>query len=339
MEILIVDDDEFSLSVLQDVLDRAGYEVRAARNGREGLEVLRTTDCRLVISDWMMPEMDGIQLCREVRSADLPGYVYFILLTGRDETEDVVEALSAGADDFLTKPFKPAELRVRVRAGERILALETRDVAIFAMAKLAESRDPETGAHLERIRHYSRLLAEQLSAQDKFARQADGGFVRLIFLTSPLHDIGKVGIPDSVLLKPGRLNDREFEIMKSHASIGAQTLAAAVRQYPSVLFLTMARDIALTHHERFDGGGYPRGLAGEAIPLAGRIVALADVYDALTSKRVYKEAFAHEVARGIILEERGKHFDADVVDAFVAAEAEFVAIRERFDELPLRAAA
>ena len=339
IQVLVVDDDDLSVEVLRQTLAQAGYEVLVARSGREALDVLHTSSCRLVISDWMMPEMDGLQLCRELRNSDLPGYVYVILLTARDEAQDVVEALSAGADDFLTKPFEPAELRVRVRAGERILSLETRDVAIFAMARLAESRDPETGAHLERIRHYSRLLARHLSEQGKFRDQIDAEYIRLVYLTSPLHDIGKVGIPDNVLLKPGRLTPAEFEIMKTHTSIGAETLEATVRQYPAVGFLTMARDIALTHHERFDGSGYPRGLEGYDIPLAGRIVALADVYDALTSKRVYKEAFPHNTTRSMILDERGKHFDPDVVDAFVATEEEFLAIRGRFADTEKLAAA
>ncbi len=339
IHVLIVDDDEFSVDVLRETLVQAGYEVHVARSGREALKVLGANPCRLVISDWMMPEMDGLELCREIRRADLPGYVYVILLTARDGGQDVVEALSAGADDFLTKPFEPAELRVRLRAGERVLSLETRDVAIFAMAKLAESRDPETGAHLERIRHYSRLLAQHLSEQEAFRQHVDAEYVRLIFLTSPLHDIGKVGIPDSVLLKPGRLSDREFEIMKTHTTIGAETLAAAVRQYPEVRFLTMAHEIALAHHERFDATGYPRGLTGEDIPLAGRVVALADVYDALTSKRVYKQAFTHDITRSMILEENGRHFDPDIVDAFVVNEERFLAIRDRFADTAALAAA
>jgi putative two-component system response regulator len=285
-----------------------------------------------------MPEMTGIELCKHVRAEDLPGYVYFILLTAHDQPDDIVNGLTAGADDFVTKPFHPSELVARIRTGERVLSLETREVAIFAMAKLAESRDVETGHHLERVRSYCRLLAEEMASGDKFRNDIDPEFIRLIYLTSPLHDIGKIGIPDSVLLKPGRLNDREFEIMKMHTTLGAQTLEAALRMFPGVKFLEMARDIAASHHERIDGTGYPLGLSGDDIPLCARIVALADVYDALSSKRVYKSAMSHEVAKSIIVNESSGHFDADVVSAFLQIEARFAAVHYRLAE-PLASAA
>jgi putative two-component system response regulator len=206
------------------------------------------------------------------------------------------------------------------------------------MAKLAESRDSETGAHLERVMNYSRILAQQLPALGRYIDQIDPEFVRLVYSTSPLHDIGKVGVPDGVLLKPGRLDDHEFEIMKTHAEIGAQTLDAALRRFPGAKFLQMARDIAATHHERWDGKGYPRGLKGEQIPLCGRIVALADVYDALTSKRVYKNAMAHEVAKTIIVGDSGTPFDPAVVEAFVASEAAFLLVRQQCEEEALSTA-
>ena len=336
--ILIVDDNELALLVLRHALTEAGYEVEQARNGREAIDIIRAGRARLVISDWEMPEMTGVELCRIIRSEELPGYVYCILLTSHDAQNDKVAGLSAGADDFVTKPFDPAELLARVRAGERVLSLETRDVAIFVMAKLAESRDPETGLHLERVRSYSRILARQLSTTPMYGDEINSEFIHLIYLTSPLHDIGKVGIPDCVLLKPGRLSDREFEIMKTHATIGAQTLDAALRMFPGVKFLQMSRDIAASHHERMDGTGYSAGLAGNDIPLSARIVALADVYDALTSKRVYKNAFTHEIAKSIIEKDCGTHFDPDVVSAFLAAEDQFVKVRTTFAEEKLIAA-
>jgi putative two-component system response regulator len=250
--------------------------------------------------------------------------------------ENCIHGLQAGADDFLTKPFQPQELRQRLRTGERILSLESRDLMIFAMAKLTESRDNETGAHLERMREYSRILAEELSDWPKYSQVIDGEYVQLLYLTSPLHDIGKVGVPDSVLLKPGKLTSDEFEVMKTHTTLGGDTLGALVRARPEATFLAMAQEIALTHHERYDGAGYPRGLKGLDIPLCGRIVALADVYDALTSKRVYKAAFSHETARGIILDGRGTQFDPDVVQAFLEREGEFIETARRLGDGPGR---
>ncbi|HTW94158.1 MAG TPA: HD domain-containing phosphohydrolase, partial [Tepidisphaeraceae bacterium] len=235
-------------------------------------------------------------------------------------------------------PFDPSEVSVRVRTAERILAIETRDLVIFAMAKLAESRDPETGAHLDRVRHYARLLAEQLGRTEHYRQIVDPSYVRLIYLTAPLHDIGKVAVPDSVLLKPGRLNDREFEIMKLHTTLGAQVLQAALREHPEARFLQMAAEIASTHHERWDGSGYPSSLRGEDIPLCGRIVALADVYDALTSRRVYKPKLSHETARCMILEAAGSHFDPDLVQAFSAIEDQFLQVRIQYSDVFAEAA-
>lgn len=329
MRILIVDDDEVALMMLGETLRKAGHEVSIARDGGEAIESLRASPCRVVVSDWEMPGMSGLDLCRAIREEQSRGYVYFILLTGRGTPAERVEGLRAGADEFIGKPFNTAELIARIGTAERLLSLETREVAIFALAKLAESRDPETGAHLERVRSYSRVLAQHLGGLPKYRDVITPEYARLIYLTSPLHDIGKVGIPDSVLLKPGRLSDREFEIMKTHTTIGAQTLDAALREFPGVDFLEMGRDVALTHHERFDGGGYPAKLVGNNIPLCGRITALADVYDALTSKRVYKEAFTHDIARSMIVSEAGTHFDPEVVEIFVRSEQTFLAIRAR----------
>src|SRR3954469_25715798 len=273
MHVLIVDDDPIALELLRDSLADAGHDVACAAGGQEALDRLAKEDFQVLITDWQMPDIDGINLCQAVRRARTSGYVYVILLTAHGSTAERIQGLSAGADDFMTKPFEPQELLARMQAAERIASLETRDVAIFAMAKLAESRDPETGAHLERVMNYARTLAQTLPAIGQYADQIDAEFVRLVYGTSPLHDIGKVGIPDSVLLKPGRLSDREFEIMKEHATIGAPTLDAALSRFPAAKFLRMARDIAASHHERWDGTGYPAKLKGADIPLCGRIVA------------------------------------------------------------------
>jgi len=332
MRVLVAEDDADSLDLIEHALAACGYEVTRARDGVEALELVRTGQYRIVISDWEMPGLSGIELCREVRRRIASAYVYFILLTSRKGTQHVIDGLKAGADEFLTKPFNPHELYVRLRVAERILNLESRDVTIFSLAKLAEARDPETGAHLERIRTYCCVLAEHLAQSPRYREQVDGDFVQLLYLTSPLHDIGKVGIPDSVLLKPGRLTPEEFDVMKQHTVIGGDTLGAAAKAYSEARYLQMAREIALTHHEKFDGTGYPNALRGENIPLSGRIVAVSDVYDALTTARVYKPAYSHDVAREIILEGKGRHFDPQLVDAFLANEDRFVEIHQQLAE-------
>jgi putative two-component system response regulator len=330
VRILIVDDEEISLDVLRISLEGSGHEVESARDGSEALSMLASGERNVVISVWVLGGMNGQGLWRRVRDQENGSYTYFILLTARQRSASIVEGLAAGADDFISKPFDPDELAARIRVAERILSLETRDMTIFALAKLAESRDPDTGHHLERVQAYSRLLAQELLRSGAYPEQLDAGFVNLIFETSPLHDIGKVAIPDCVLLKPGRLSDEEFSIMKAHTTMGAETLAAAAGKFPKAKYLLMAREIAESHHERWDGGGYPNGLKGEAIPLSGRIVALADVYDALVSRRVYKASMTHVTARSIILEGRGTHFDPKVVEAFLAVEQRFKEVGQRF---------
>jgi putative two-component system response regulator len=325
MQVLVVDDNALATQLLEQTLRRSSYEVVVADNGRAALEFLEKGTCQLVVTDWEMPHMDGLELCRRIRGSGAMNYIYVIVVTGRADASDAIEALTAGADDYLVKPFQPTELVLRLRVGERLLALETRDLLVFTLAKLAESRDNDTRAHLERVRTYSRIIAAHLSRLPKYHDVVNAEFVRLIHQTSPLHDIGKVAVPDDVLHKPGPLTEDEFEVMKMHTLRGAETLEAALREYPAARFLRMARDIAASHHEWYDGSGYPRGLAGEAIPLAGRIVALADAYDALTSKRIYKDAFTHKKAREAVIKARGTHFDPDVVDAFLANEEQFVA--------------
>ena len=330
MRILIVDDDNIAAEMVANALTQFGYEATSARDGHEALKLIRTGLYHMVILDWEMAGMTGLDVCRHIRRRYSSSYVYVILLTIRRGTQNVVEGLNAGADDFITKPFEPQELRVRIRTGERILSLVSHELTIFSLAKLTESRDKETGAHVERIREYCRVLANHLSRQEKFRNQVDGDYVQLIYMTSPLHDIGKVGIPDAVLLKPGPLTSDEFEVMKQHTIIGSRTLDAALCAHPEAKFLCMARDIARSHHEWFDGSGYPDGLAGDEIPLGGQIVGLADVYDALTTKRAYKTPFSHERARKMILDEMGTHFNPDIVQAFLKNEDLFVEIHKRF---------
>ncbi len=332
MKILVVDDDDIALAVATKILENDQHEVVVAEDGEAALEILRSQNIQIVISDWNMPKMTGIELCRVLRSFPIIGYIYIIIVTSHTSKADMLEGLSAGADDFITKPFEPAELLLRVRNAERVLALETTSMMLFSLAKLAESKDTDTGYHLERIRAYAQVLGEQVCADPQMRTQLPAHFASMLYQTSPLHDIGKVGIPDYVLLKPDNLNDEEWKVMKRHPQIGAETLDACLKSYPGAVYLRMARDIAWAHHERWDGTGYPRGLAGQEIPLCARIVALADVYDALTTKRVYKVPISHEVSRGIILEGNGTHFDPMVVQAFLAAEEKFIQIKNNITD-------
>jgi putative two-component system response regulator len=280
MRVLVAEDDRVSAKFLENSLSYFGYDVTIASDGREAFETLRTGEYCMVVTDWEMPEMSGDELCRQVRARQWGKYIYIVLVTSYDGVDRIVEGLKAGADDFLSKPYDSDELRVRLRTGERILSLESRDVLLFTLAKLTESRDVETGMHLERMREYCRILAEELSTWKKYRDEIDGEYIQLLYLTSPLHDIGKVGIPDRVLLKPGRLTADEFEVMKKHTTIGGETLLAATQVHPEARYLAMAKEIAFTHHERHDGTGYPFGLHGEEIPICGRITAISDVYDA-----------------------------------------------------------
>lgn len=329
MRILIVDDDEIVLDMLSATLEMDGHQVLRAGNGTEALDVLSREDVRMVISDWMMPGVNGIELVKRIRAHDTDRYIYTILLTSRTDKTDAAEGLDAGADDFISKPFDPVEMRLRIKAGERLLSLESHQVTIFALAKLTDVRDNETGMHLERLREYSRLLALHIMNIPQMRGKLSPDYADMIYLTSPLHDIGKVGIPDCVLLKPERLDDTEFTVMKTHTTLGGETFSAALEQFHEAGYLRMAYEIALNHHERYDGHGYPNGKKGNEIPLCARIVSVADVYDALISKRVYKQAFSHEIARSIIIEGIGTQFDPMVVDAFIARETEIRGIATR----------
>lgn len=323
--VLIVDDDAITIALLSKMLGDAGYKVVTAENGLEAIDILKKHQVHLVVTDWMMPEVNGPQLCRWIRTQGGGRYVFILMLTSIDDEEKVVEALEAGADEVIRKPIRASELRARLGSAQRMLDLISREVTIYALAELADSRDPETGDHIHRLSRYVATLSREVMARG-LAGDVGEGFVELMSTTCPMHDIGKVGIPDSILLKQEHLNSPEFEIMKTHATIGANALNSAIEKFPAMSYLRIARDIALTHHERYDGSGYPTGLKGNAIPLAGRIVALCDAYDAITSKRVYKCAQPHPLASAEIVRSSGSHFDPEIVQAFLAVENDFIDI-------------
>lgn len=353
--VLIVDDCQDNVEILRELL-RDEYRLEVARSGQECLEKIRQFSPDLILLDIMMPELDGYETCRRIKASPIGGFTQVILLSGKATSHDRLEGYRAGADDYVAKPFDHDELLAKIRVQFRLrdtlaqlwsanariqefnTALEelvqqrtkeviaTRDVAVFALAKLADSRDQETGAHLERMRQYAWILADQLGREGPYASYVDQQFKDDIWRSSPLHDVGKVGIPDAILLKPGRLTPQEYEIMKRHAALGASALKEASQQSACGGFLEMAVAIARHHHERFDGQGYPDGLSGTAIPLAARIVAVADVFDALTTVRVYKPAFSPEVATRLIVEGSGSQFDPDVVAAFEARHSEILEV-------------
>jgi len=330
MKILIVEDELVSQKKMDKLVQSLGHETLVAMDGVAAWKIWRDERPRIVITDWMLPQMDGLELCAKIRSEEGEDYTYVIIVTAKDEVQDIIKGMDAGADDYIAKPFNKDELNVRIKAGERVINFQIQDIVIFALAKMAESRDEDTGNHLERVRYYSKRLAETILDSPNPPPELDRLLIDNIFLTSVLHDIGKVGIPDYILLKPGRLDDGEFGVMKTHAEIGYNTLNEALQKAPRAKYLQIAAEIARHHHEKYDGSGYPDGLKQDEIHIASRIFALSDVYDALVSKRPYKEPFTHERAKSIIVDGQGTHFDPMVVDAFLRCEHSFIEIYNKY---------
>lgn len=331
LSVLIVDDDSAQLMLVRMLVEQQGYDVITACNGVDALQLFRANpDIRLVVTDLDMPLMDGFELIRRIRQEQTK-YTYLIVLTSHEAQHAVVAALNDGADDFLTKPAFNEELQLRIKSGIRLLRLESQDELIFSMARLSEYRSEETGYHLEKVQHYTSLLAHDL-LENCPNFNLTPSFVEEIAQVTPLHDIGKVAIPDNILHKPGKLTSEEFEIMKGHAVIGGKMLLDIFAKSGSH-YLKTASDIAMYHHEKFNGTGYPMGLKGDAIPISARIMALADIYDAMTSERCYKEAFSHEKVKSIITQERGAHLDPDIVDSFLRQEHVWLTIKERFQNI------
>ncbi len=331
LSILVVDDDSAQLLLVRMLVEQQGFDVVTATNGQEALALFReNSDIRLVVTDLSMPVMNGFELIRRLRQEQTK-YTYIIVLTSHEDQHSVIKALNDGADDFLTKPAFNEELQLRIKSGIRLLRLESQDELILSMAKLSEYRSEETGYHLERVRRYTSLLAYDLQENCPELHMTTS-FAEEIAQVTPLHDIGKVAISDNILHKPGKLTDEEFEKMKEHAAIGGKMLLDIFAKTGSH-YLKTASDIAMYHHEKYNGKGYPYGLSGEEIPLCARIMALADIYDAMTSERCYKEAFSHEKTKDLIISERGEHLDPKIVDSFLRQENVWLAIKERYQKM------
>ena len=354
--ILIVDDSPENLTVLSELL-QPDYRVRAATSGEKALRIVTTAPRPdIVLLDVMMPGMDGYEVFSRLRADASTRDIPVIFVTAMDSTEAEIHGLDVGAVDYIAKPIVPPILRARVRTQlelkqardwlknknvylESELELRMKenllvqDVSIHALAHLAEIRDPETGNHLRRTQGYVRALADRLQDHPRFSHFLTPRSIELLVKSAPLHDIGKVGIPDHILLKPGKLTPEEWEIMKTHAKLGSDAIEYAERDVDRPLeFLVLAKEIAHFHHERWDGAGYPDGLRGDEIPISARLMALADVFDALISPRVYKPPMEFHEARAIIVSGRGSHFDPDVADAFIAAYDEFCDVATRYSE-------
>lgn len=353
--VMIVDDTPENLKLAKTMLGDKGFDILAFPSGILALRAAERIPPDLLLLDITMPEMDGYEVCQRFKANPKLRDVPIIFLTALNETEDKVNAFQAGAVDFITKPFQLEEVYARVTTHLKIHALQTRLeyqnehlqhlvddkvkelseaqlATIFAIVKLSESRDEDTGKHLERVQNYCRCLAVRLMKDAPYATQMQpADYSDLIYHASPLHDVGKIAIPDKILLKPGKLTPEEFVIMKTHAEIGANTLRSIDAAHRDNAFLRMGIDIAGAHHERWDGGGYPLGLSGQAIPLSARIMAVADVYDALRSDRCYKKAIPHRDVVELIKADRGTHFDPVAIDAFLELEAEFDRIRRNFN--------
>lgn len=347
--ILVVDDQPQNIELLEAYLVTQGYEIVTAANGEEALEKLSANPIDLILLDVMMPGMDGFEVTRRIRQDNQHQLLPIILVTALRESEDRVKGIEAGCDDFLSKPVDRMELLARVRSLLKVkayndllsnyrneleseVAIRTKELkhaferikadsldTIYRLSIASEYKDADTGAHIKRMSRYSAAVARRLGL--------DENTVETILYAAPMHDLGKIGIPDQILTKPAKLDPTEWEIMKLHAVIGAKILKGSDAE-----FIMIGESIALSHHEKWDGSGYPNSLKGTEIPIAGRITAVADVFDALTSKRPYKEAFSVEESLAIIKEGSGSHFDPDVVDAFFAIKDEILTIREQYGQ-------
>ncbi len=355
--ILVVDDTPDNITLLCALLG-GQYRNKVATNGPRALKIAQSDPPPdLILLDIMMPEMDGYEVCRQLKADPKTADIPVIFLTAKTQEDDETYGFELGAVDYITKPINPPILMARVqthltlRHARAFLAEQNeileqqvisrtkqlaslQDALIIAMASLAETRDNDTGHHIRRTQQYIRELATRLADHPRFSAFLDKSTIDIIYKSAPLHDIGKVGVPDRILLKPGRFTPEEFDEMKRHTLYGREAIITAEKSLDTPeSFLTIARDIAFYHHEKWDGTGYPEGLKGDEIPIPARLMALADVYDALISSRPYKDGMTHEEAMDIITKGSGTHFDPDVVAAFAEANQEFARIARTFSEM------
>ncbi len=355
--ILVVDDIPGNRKLLSVLLEREGHQVQTASNGVEAVEMAVAHPPDLVLMDINMPEMDGYEACRRIHQDPWNAQTPVLFISALDSVQEKVAGFEAGGLDYITKPFEPSEVRARVETHLKLrrlkkelerhnqelrllVAEQVREISeaqlatIHALVKLAEYRDEDTGNHIKRMQHYSQVLARRLMESGAFGPLVDPNFVETVYHASAMHDIGKVAIPDHILLKPGGFTPDEMAIMNTHPVVGAEILKVVNRNYPKNAFVAMGMEVARAHHERWDGTGYPARLAGEAIPLSARVVILADQYDALRSKRPYKPAFDVAKTCSIITQGDGRtmpgHFDPRVLAVFKGAVDEFEAIREKW---------
>jgi putative two-component system response regulator len=344
--ILIVDDTPVNIHVLMEAL-KDDYAIIAAKEGEKALRLAATEPAPdIVLLDVMMPGMDGYEVCCRLKENHATRDIPVIFITALTDEDDEARGLSLGAVDYITKPFHPALVRMRVRnqmelkryrdrlemlVKERTRELaRTREVTVECLAALCECRRPEDGEHIKRTQNYIRILAREAGKHPRFAGHLNEDIVELLYLSVPLHDIGKTGVRDEILFKPGPLSDEQFAEMRRHTAYGYQALAKAEEKLGGNSFLCLAKDIAQSHHERWDGTGYPSGLKGDEIPLGARIMAIADVYDAIISRRVYKPPIPHEEAVEMIMKGKGGQFDPDLCDAFLNAADQFLEIALEF---------
>ena len=356
--ILVVDDTPDNLSLMSELL-RGEYKVKLAPGGSRALQIAEATPPDLILLDIMMPDMDGYEVMRRLQSSPATRDVPVIFLTAVTGVDEERIGLDLGAVDYITKPISPSIVEARVRNHLQLKAARDflrdrnqyldqevrrrtrqvaviQDVTIRAMASLAETRDNETGNHIRRTQHYVRALAMRLKDHPRFQGFCTPANIELLYKSAPLHDIGKVGIPDRILLKPGKLTPEEFEVMKTHTTIGRDAIEHALSEIDyepeDAAFLILAKEIAYGHQEKWDGSGYPEGIGGDDIPVAARLMAVADVYDALISRRVYKPGMSHEQAVQVIGQGRARHFDPDIADAFLDISEQFKAIAARYGD-------